>query len=433
MKNNYSWLRLDNSAKIYPMMVQRDTQNLFRLSLELKEDIDAEKLQKAVNMTLPRFPSISVRLMRGMFWYYFEKNDAEVIVKEESDVIMEKITDTNCNGYCFRVEYYKKRITMEFFHVVCDGTGAMEFYKSVIYSYFSLKGYEIDTEGRVLTVNSPIRPEELEDSFVANYKPLKFKDLKIKNLTGNHLAYTLHGVPFKYNGKGMIIIDLDSNKVRAFCKEQGYTVTAFLGGLMLYSVYKTKTKECLNKYLAIFCPINLRKIYGSITLRNFTMFARAEKMVDREDLELKDFIDVMTEGLLLANNKPLLDNAISTTVRGEKLPILRLTPLVLKDFGFRAYNKLFPKVKKTATFSNLGLIDFPNSMQQYISKFYFAINVSKKIPVSMTACSTYNNLNVTFTRNIQDTQMEKFFAKYLVQLGFDVKVSSNYWEVENAL
>lgn len=433
MKDNYSWLRLDNSAKIYPMMVNRDTQNLFRFSLELKEEVDKEKLEKAVNTTLPRFPSISVRLMRGMFWYYFEKNTASVTVKEESDVIMDKITDNNCNGYCFRVAYYRKRITMEFFHVICDGTGALEFFKSVIYSYFSLKGYEVDSEGKILTVNSPIRPEELEDSFVKNYKPLKFKDLKIKNLTGSHLAYTLHGVPFNYRGKGLIMLDLESDKVREYCKKQGYTVTAFLGGLMLYSVYKTKTKECMNQYLACFCPINLRKMYNSITLRNFSMFARAEKLIDNDNLELQDFIEVITEGLKLAQNKPLLDNAISTTVRGEKLPILRLTPLVLKDFGFRAYNTLFPRVKKTATFSNLGMIDLPKSMEQYIDKFYFAINVSKKIPVSMSACSTYRNLNVTFTRNIQDTEMEKYFAKYLAELGFNVKVSSNYWEVENAL
>ena len=39
-KSLQTWSRLDNSAKIYPMLVNKKSQNIFRLSVTLKEKVD---------------------------------------------------------------------------------------------------------------------------------------------------------------------------------------------------------------------------------------------------------------------------------------------------------------------------------------------------------------------------------------------------------
>ena len=65
---NKNWFRLDNSAKLFPFLTTKDTQNLFRFTVELSQDIFPDKMQGAVDKTLLRFPSFAVRLRRGVFW-----------------------------------------------------------------------------------------------------------------------------------------------------------------------------------------------------------------------------------------------------------------------------------------------------------------------------------------------------------------------------
>ena len=67
------WMRLDNAAKIYPAAKRRNWSNLFRVSATLTEKIDTGVLQSALDATVKRFPSIAVRLRKGMFWYCIEE------------------------------------------------------------------------------------------------------------------------------------------------------------------------------------------------------------------------------------------------------------------------------------------------------------------------------------------------------------------------
>ena len=52
------WLKLDNAALIFPAVRRRDWTNTFRVSATLREKIQPDMLQKAVDMLMPRFPSV---------------------------------------------------------------------------------------------------------------------------------------------------------------------------------------------------------------------------------------------------------------------------------------------------------------------------------------------------------------------------------------
>lgn len=71
MQNN--WYRLDTAALIFPAIARHDWSNAFRVSANLKEDVDPEILQQAVDELRPRFPSYHVALRKGVFWYYLEE------------------------------------------------------------------------------------------------------------------------------------------------------------------------------------------------------------------------------------------------------------------------------------------------------------------------------------------------------------------------
>ncbi|MDE5654569.1 MAG: hypothetical protein K2I46_03060, partial [Clostridia bacterium] len=202
-KSLETWSKLDNSAKIYPMLVNKKSQNIFRLSVNLKEEVDAEILQQALSLTIGRFPGYQVRLMKGVFWYYFDQNNAKLTVYPLNPTSIKKITDKNCNGYCFRVSYFQKQIVCDFFHAICDATGASEFVKSLVYTYLNLLGHEVYSDQKILTVGSPVTTEELEDAFLKNYSRVPMSKLKIKELQGKK-AYHINGILFDNAGNGII-------------------------------------------------------------------------------------------------------------------------------------------------------------------------------------------------------------------------------------
>ncbi len=426
------WLRLDNSAKIYPMLISKKSMNMFRLSAELDEAVDKDVLQEALKLTISRFPSFNVKLMKGIFWYYYEENTAKPFVVEESDVILDKITFQNNKGFNFRVGYFNNRITVDFFHAIADGSGGMEFLKSLLYTYLNLRGDDVLSEQKVITVNTPIDGEEIEDSFLKYYKHKKMSELPIKDMKGAE-CYKIDGILYNNNGKGLIEANFEAKKLLDVCHERGCTVTEFLGGLLLYSIFMTKMQgKPTASEMQLFCPINLRKIFPSRTLRNFSLFSRVNCSANRE-LTLDMCIDDMKESLERDLDKEYLSNKISTTVRAEKLFIMRITPLFLKQGIFNIANKFFGK-PKTATFSNLGIAQLPESMAKHVKRIGFVLNTKKDNPSNMAVVTYNGRLNISFSRSIMDNDIERFFVRYLTEkLGISVEVRSNFWEVDNAL
>jgi len=71
---NETWYPLDLSAIVYPTLQRKDFSSVYRLSVLLKEEIKPDILQKAVEMTLPRFPTYKVAMRKGLFWRFLEPN-----------------------------------------------------------------------------------------------------------------------------------------------------------------------------------------------------------------------------------------------------------------------------------------------------------------------------------------------------------------------
>ena len=56
-KKALRWVRLDNAAKIYPAARRKNWSNVFRQSVTLRDDVDTDILQAALDVTVKRFPS----------------------------------------------------------------------------------------------------------------------------------------------------------------------------------------------------------------------------------------------------------------------------------------------------------------------------------------------------------------------------------------
>ena len=105
------WEKLDNTAHVFPVIAGEDMTNVYRIFVILKEEVDKDILQCALNLVLPKFAGFNVRLRQGVFWYYFEENGKPAPkVREEGTYPCRYIVQNQNRSYLFRVSYFKCRI-----------------------------------------------------------------------------------------------------------------------------------------------------------------------------------------------------------------------------------------------------------------------------------------------------------------------------------
>ena len=133
------WDKLDNTAHLFPSIAGENMTNVYRISVDLNEEIQRDYLQQALDMVLPKFDGFNVRLRIGVFWYYFEENGKRAPkVSEEIMFPCRYIRQNRNHNYLFRVTYYGCRINLEVFHVLTDGMGGINFLRELTYQYLRL-------------------------------------------------------------------------------------------------------------------------------------------------------------------------------------------------------------------------------------------------------------------------------------------------------
>ena len=111
------WYQLDNAAKIVPSTTGGSDSRVFRITCELKEEVDPEALQSAVTSAAREFPHFSSILKEGMFWYYLDQSDLEAEVTPDNQPALDTIYREGRRNLLYRVNYFGRRINLEMFHV----------------------------------------------------------------------------------------------------------------------------------------------------------------------------------------------------------------------------------------------------------------------------------------------------------------------------
>ena len=59
-----AWYKLDNAAMMYSAIQRENYSAIYRFSAVMTELVDPEALQRAIDKTMPRFPTFRVRIKR---------------------------------------------------------------------------------------------------------------------------------------------------------------------------------------------------------------------------------------------------------------------------------------------------------------------------------------------------------------------------------
>ena len=421
-KQTQRWMKLDNAAKIYPAaMSWFGWMSIFRLSVELDQKVNSEILHQALLRTIKRFPSMSVRLRKGLFWYYLDsiKNPPEV--QEDVKNPCAKMDFKKRNGYMFRVRYYENRIAAEFFHVLTDGTGGMVFLKTLVAEYMEIKnGEKIPRGNGILDCKEEPTEEETEDSFLRHAR-------KATLSVGDSKAWHIKGTKESAGYMNVITAIIPASQLRTKAKEHNATVTEYLLTHMLLALEELQRSKEKGKKLPIKInvPINLRKFYGSKTLRNFANYMNIGIEPELGTYTFEETLTLVKHQIGLMATEKIMNGRFSSNVSNEKNILLRLTPLVIKEPVMKLAFLINGDRISTTILSNIGKIDLPEEMARHITRIDFMLGVQAQNPVACACVTFQDNCCINLTRSIKEPGLERLFLTRLVKDGIHVKVESN--------
>lgn len=412
------WKRLDNASKIFPATSNNRDTKVFRLSCQLYEDVDPLVLQEAVELTLDNFPLYRSVLRRGAFWYYFESSDIIPIVEEESQAVCAPIYIRDKRNLLFRVVYYKKRLNLEVFHALTDGSGVIWFMESLIYFYITSRYKDIDSQIPKINYKASIS-QKMDDSFQKIYHRGKHYDKS--NIIDYKKAHRVKGTRLPESRMSLIEGAMSAKEVLELAHKYNTTMTIFISALLLYSIYKDMSSESKNTPVVLSVPINLRQFFESYTARNFFSTMEIGYDFSKKSHELEDIIEYLSSSFKNSLSKEALEYHLYKLMSLERNPFARIIPLTIKDYALRIAN-IFNDRSITSTISNIGRINMPPEFEPYIEQF--SICVSSRRP-QITMCSYGDRLVISFTSPFEESDIQRIFFQFLANNGINVEIVSN--------
>lgn len=422
LKKEHQWRKLDNSAKIYPISAGKRYSMVFRYSIVMKEKIDPQILAKAVKSAINKFKYFRVKLQRGLFWHYLDYNNKLPVIEEESEYPCVYVNPKDSNDYLFRISYYKNKISIDYYHALCDGNSALEFLKEISYRYIEISNPDI-FEKKELRDRKFLKYDiDANDDYVKNYD----KNIKTTN-EKNELAYILKGDRLPIDQIATIHEYVKFPELKEVAKKYDATITEYLSAVLIYAIYSKNMdkSKMTNKPLKVCIPVNLRRFFKSKTVSNFFSF-----FVIKADIEkrgLTNFDKIINFVKKEFNEKLTFESISNNVAKFVKLatnPGIQYIPLPIKLLLVRL---AFNSVRKytSITYSNVGRFGVIKEYQEYIDHVLFMIAPEPVEKIKVSSISYGDILSVSFTTNMIDTEIEEKFANILESHGIQVAVESN--------
>lgn len=434
------WVRLDNASNIFLAARNETDTKVFRLSAEMTEVVDPVLLQSALQETYKEYPLVHNVLRRGVFWYYLEERMGTPKVKLETEPPCSPLYHYDKREFLFRVLYYKDRIHLEVFHALTDGTGALWFFEDLLTEYVRLR------QAKVLkSLDKPASREkaDLEDSFKryfrkkkkytaieASMEPLeKYRD---KDLADDEeplepepeasSVYRIKGKKTPDHRQRVIEMSLPLKEVLDLARSEKVSLTLYMTTLYMLAVYRAKEDKSEDVTISTSIPINLRQFFPSVSVRNFfsTTIVSYTFKPDKDDY-LDDLYEKLTRQFKAQLQKEALEKRLNRFIRFEFNPLTRITPRPLKDGMLKLVN-YFNNKNITVAMSNLGRVQLPEGMEQYVKQTFF---YTAAVRPQFCLISYQDVLTISFTSPFVETDIHREFVRLLTEKNVKVTMDVN--------
>ena len=412
-------MRIDNAANIYPASLSKHYASLYRMSVTLSEPVDLACLQQALETVSERIPTFRCELRPGAFWWHLRRMDKTPEVTPAAPLNRFHFSDNG--GFLYKVSADGCRIVLDVFHALADGTGSQTFLFTLVGEYLRLKhGLSISYSGPVLDPSEAPDTGEVEDSFKTVFSGRK------GSLEKNVPAYHIKGHRLPGAGLRDIRVTMPVDKVKAVCRRLDCTVTDLITGMMLdalQKIYRADGDRRKCSVLKVTVPVNLRPMYGSRTVRNFSSYVNLGIDVRSGYLQLEELVRLVKMQKRAMLRRENLETKIAANVELEESFAVKCLPLFVKKPIIDSINRHHGDAYCSQTLSNLGQVRLPEEMQPYVTEFDFVLGRQRGNSGAFSCASYGNKLFLHLSRNVSEADYEQFFLDRASSLGILGEVS----------
>lgn len=417
------WYPLDNAAKIYPAITTDEVTSVFRISANLKQKINIHCLFKAVCVIEPRFPFYKVHLKKGLFWYYLESAESLTPIEADTKGLCRRFSK---DGFLFRILAINNQLSIEFSHMLADGGGSFEYFKTLLVTYFELTGMEEPSNFKYIKAESTPNQEEFEDAYNRYFQ----EDVPAleKRPRAFHLPFALRTKP-RFD---VLFAITSASELKIKAKEKGVSITEYLTAIyfsVLQDIWESLpagSKHRRHKKIAIEVPLNLRKLYPSATMRNFSLYVMPEIDLRLGHYTFDEILKTVYHQMQLETDKKLVNKILALNVGGERNILVRSIPLFVKSIFMKYLYYAMGCNQYSGTLTNMGAIHFPEQLAEQIDCLLFIPPPPNQlIKMGCGVICLNDKLVISFCSIIKTKEFEKRFVQFLVKEGLHVKITTN--------
>ncbi len=415
-RNVPSWWTLDNAAKIFPSTGSSHDSKVFRFVCELRDPVDPRLLQTALDRTIQRFPIYRSVMKRGWFWYYLEDSPLPALVRREEQPPCYPVYPSVRRSLLFRVLYYRGRISLEVYHALTDGAGALNFLCRLVYEYLLLRCPEQFPQPVPALAYDASQSQRQADSFQKYYeKPSG------RSMSRAPVAYQIRGERLPRNHLAILEGRMPLDQVLACARARGVTLTELMTAVLLRAIHAGMRVRDRKKPVVITIPVNLRNYFPSESARNFFTTINVGYDFSRGEDSLEAVLAGVKRNFQENLTGERLREHMNTLCALEHSVPLRLVPLPIKDVVLRIANRLAAR-GVTASFSNVGKVSMPKEMEKMIGLFSVFASAGM---LQACACSFGGQYTVSFASPYRICETERVFFRELARMGLEVVLTTN--------
>ncbi len=427
MHSSDPFYRLDNSAILTAAVADAEGPFVFRVSCSLFDTVQIDILSRSMARLAPRFPFFHVSMGNGVFWQYLNPLSKVPLPEAEGPYPAAPLPSRRGKPL-FRVIAFGRRIACEFHHAITDGTGAIAYLRALVCDYCIQKGITVNEEeltrqGIPRTGEKP-DPEECQDAYGCYFSS------SVPPPEPRPQAFLLPGLR-RYEGYRETVGSVPISEISAVSKGMGASLTellasAYLATLQdLYEALSPGPKRRASKFLAVQIPVNLRKLYPSRTLRNFTLLVGPTIDMRLGHWDFSEIVTRVHHELHMGFTTKEFARQLSLHVGGERNIFGRSLFLPLKALMLRRINATIGASTFSGSVSNLGAITLPPAVAECVESFGFLPSRASVTGANVGIISWNGALMITTGSLATGRQFERLLYSRLAALGLAVKVECN--------
>ncbi len=409
------WIKLDNAAKLFAAIVRKNYSTFFRLEVIFSESIYAEALQLALRDTLRRYPLFQMHLRRGFFWHFLEEYEHESHIDSIEDVDVcryEQLKSTR--RALWRVLAGDTRLALEVSHILTDGIGALEFFKTLLCCYYEYAYKKISDWGNVRHAAGVSEESEMEMS----YQKYSVSCARYYEKNTSSFQY-----PEKRERRYVVTrMIMNARQVKRTAKDMNTNVTGFLTAVHLYAVQQLYGTQLVKKNGTVqdLILVNLRPLFRSQTLRNFYLFVKVgidfsfchydfDEIVYKVQAQMQNFVDLHE-----------IRRQFSHYVGMERNICNRIVPWFFKIPIMRTVQFLSGETKMIGSISNVGKLQLPEEVSAKIKHVFFIPTPSRYMGRNISIIGHGNEITLNTGRYLHSDNVERQMVKILLSQSVDV-------------